>query len=260
MIPISLDIGTAIAIIIAAWIGNFSTFSQDKFGKPLVFPPGTVFFSYFWLAIGLLIGMATLILSTLSIISNFVLMPLKVETFSSLEFWGQIKEAFHQHPEVFVPITCAFLLAIVSLISLLKRKIRTSVLLVVTGSAVFFFSLAEFTIPNLNRLFISSRIAATVDLITDKTDRNIVSVGYHEPSLIFLTGTTTKFLSPKQAAREFVTRPHTVVAITRRHWDKFHKRISEQGIKSHLHQTVEGINYSNGRAVKIDIITRASTP
>lgn len=82
----------------------------------------------------------------------------------------------------------------------------------------------------------------------------IVSAGYHEPSLVFLTETAIE-LAPdgKAAARYLADHPEGVALIEEKELDAFLREAAAIGLKPERKWTLSGFNYSRGKRVAISI-------
>ncbi|MFN3549144.1 MAG: ArnT family glycosyltransferase [Mesorhizobium sp.] len=124
-----------------------------------------------------------------------------------------------------------------------------SVLPATLASAAAFAILTTAVVPALKPVWLSPQIADRFAEVKTCPDSRLVAVGYHEPSLVFLTDTNTLLANAAEAARELAANPAcTVAMIDDRAMDAFvaalpggRDAVVEVG-------AVEGINYSKGTA------------
>ncbi len=112
-------------------------------------------------------------------------------------------------------------------------------------------------VPRLSFLWLSPRIAAAYEEQREEGAPPLASVGYHEPSLVFLTDTRTALLSAGEAARYLAERPKALVAVTARDEAAFLKDSAALGVTLVALTTLEGVNYSKGRRERITLYGRA---
>jgi 4-amino-4-deoxy-L-arabinose transferase-like glycosyltransferase len=122
-------------------------------------------------------------------------------------------------------------------------------------AALAYAGLFERTFTATQDLHVSPRIA---ELARDRggwtPGTPIVSAGFHEPSLVFLTDTAIDLAKDGAAAAEFLTAHKDGVAlIEERHLDSFLRQSRNNGLKLDRKWTLYGFNYSRGQRVKISI-------
>jgi 4-amino-4-deoxy-L-arabinose transferase-like glycosyltransferase len=126
--------------------------------------------------------------------------------------------------------------------------------------AALFLSIAidGIVIPALTPLFPSVEIAREL--------RNVVCVGpkaaaagYHEPSLVFMTGTST-LLTDGSGAADFLGQGSCRFALVEARSERgFAQRAEAIGLRYNVASRVEGYNFSQGRAVSIAIFRSEGT-
>lgn len=112
-------------------------------------------------------------------------------------------------------------------------------------------------IPGLSDLWVSSRLAhafAEHRNAACPSEPVLFTVGYNEPSLIFLAGTGTRYGNAAQAAAFIAEDPAChMAAIDRRDWPAFEQALDGAPIDEHA--IVTGLNYSKGREMLIRLVT-----
>lgn len=106
--------------------------------------------------------------------------------------------------------------------------------------------LTVFVLPGLKPLWLSPRIAADFEAAKPCPTSRLVSVGYAEPSLVFLAGTDTLLTDAKGAAEAMASDRCTVAVVADRSVDAFLKVLP--GGQTNLEElgAVRGLDYSNG--------------
>jgi 4-amino-4-deoxy-L-arabinose transferase-like glycosyltransferase len=113
----------------------------------------------------------------------------------------------------------------------------------------------QFVVPSIDELWLSREAAAAVARYRPPHDAPVVSVGYSEPSLVFLLGTQTRFLSADQAA-EYLTSVRGAAALVSNSEDEaFRRALKSRGWEARLVDRVEGLDYSTGRHLALTLYT-----
>jgi 4-amino-4-deoxy-L-arabinose transferase-like glycosyltransferase len=255
-----LPLYPALAILAAAWASRFATTDTPVLRKPASLPRGTRAFSVLWLVAGLAIAGGAAALPVIAI-----------QPVGAIEGWmnnlstverlaGQVFRAQRLAPQAFLAAPMAALTAILAGAMMFRRRPRAAALCCILGAALFLPALAHFTVPAMTRVFISPRITAALDRLGPDGRRDLLAVGFHEPSLVFLAGTQTSLLAPQTAAIDLGKRSTAIAAVARRHKAEFLAEAAKLGVATTVHETISGLNYSTGRAVIIDIISRKDRP
>jgi hypothetical protein len=184
-----------------------------------------------------------------------------MNNFSKVErLAGQVLQAQNLAPQAFLAAPMAALTAILAGTMMLRRRPRAAALCCILGAALFLPALAHLTAPALTRVFVSPRITAALERLNPNGHHDLLAVGFHEPSLVFLAGTQTTLASPQTAARDLAERPAAIAAVARRHKAEFFAETARLGVATTVYETISGLNYSTGRAVIIDIVSRTDRP
>ncbi len=142
-----------------------------------------------------------------------------------------------------------------------RNKILSAVRTAIAAALVFYVSLLEITLPNLDWIAVSPRVAAALETHYGEDHRtwpHVASTGFVEPSLVFLTATRTRLAKPETAANHLSEVPDGVVLVEERKEPRFQARLQDLGIAVEVFDRVEGHNYSNGQDVSITFYRRAS--
>jgi 4-amino-4-deoxy-L-arabinose transferase-like glycosyltransferase len=139
--------------------------------------------------------------------------------------------------------TAAILLAVLGVALLWTRAPAVAV----CCSLVTFIPLAQFVAPRLDRLFVSSEMAALV------RDRPVAVTGYSEPSLVFLLGTGTRLLPPDAAAAALAQHQVAAAIVAQRQADAFRAAMTKRGTAPRVTGAVSGLDYSTGKNVTLTL-------
>jgi 4-amino-4-deoxy-L-arabinose transferase-like glycosyltransferase len=119
------------------------------------------------------------------------------------------------------------------------------------ASLVAFGLLATKVLPSLDPIWPSRAIADAFEANRPCPDSILVLVGYEEPSLVFLAGTSTLLTNAHVAAERLMTDACAVAAIDAPHQAAFDVAFAASARRPQLMKAVDGVNYSNGRTVYI---------
>jgi hypothetical protein len=117
--------------------------------------------------------------------------------------------------------------------------------------------------PNLKPLWVSRNVARELgrkglDPRNGLIPGPVATLGYSEPSLIFLLGTETEILDPEDAvAAAAQGRP---VLVERKMEPRFRAELDRQRVSVQPVATVDGMNYSRGRRVSITLYRQRAAP
>jgi 4-amino-4-deoxy-L-arabinose transferase-like glycosyltransferase len=113
----------------------------------------------------------------------------------------------------------------------------------------------QFVAPGIDELWLSREAAAAVARYHPPRDAPVVSVGYSEPSLVFLLGTETRFVSADQAA-EYLTSARGAAALVSNTEDEaFRRALKARGWEARLVDRVDGLDYATGRHLALALYT-----
>jgi 4-amino-4-deoxy-L-arabinose transferase-like glycosyltransferase len=127
------------------------------------------------------------------------------------------------------------------------------------GAASLLVSIAVYTlaIESLRSLKLSPRLAEAARSV-GCTDPAVITLGYREPSLVFLTGTKLAMAASGADAATFLDQPGCRVAfVESRFADDFKAALSGQAAKPRLVTTINGFNLNGGRKLEIAVFARS---
>jgi len=127
-------------------------------------------------------------------------------------------------------------------------------------AASFFLAFAVYGIvlPALTPLFPSVELARALRSVECRQPR-AAAAGYHEPSLVFMAGTST-LLTDAPGAADFLAQGSCRFAlIESRHERQFAQRAEQAGLRYAVVTRFEGYNYSQGRRIAMTIFRSEGT-
>lgn len=144
---------------------------------------------------------------------------------------------------------------------LLFRFREDSVLIMAAGALVFFMTVFASTLPNLQHMWLSSRVARIATSIKPCPGLEIVSASYEEPSLVFLAGTNTKFAISGEAAAKDMMQDHCLIGLI----DDKHQKMFLDAFKPSSQEpiavsSVQGFNLGHGRPAQLTLYLLRSKP
>ena len=123
-------------------------------------------------------------------------------------------------------------------------------ILVAPLAFVLVLSLAA-VLPGLDRLWLSRSAAALVARDPPAPGEPILSIGYSEPSLVFLLGPRTRFASPSTAALALAHGGRALVSGSER--AAFTTALAARGLAGHAEGAVSGLDYSTGKRLVLTL-------
>ncbi|HXI87546.1 MAG TPA: hypothetical protein VNH64_08805, partial [Parvularculaceae bacterium] len=116
-------------------------------------------------------------------------------------------------------------------------------------------------LPSLDQLAVSSRLSMAIETAGLHPLRSaappVAVAGYYEPSAIFLLGTNTVLTNGAGAAQWLNAHPDGAAAVEEADADDFETTLYHMRLKPTRIAWIEGLNYSNGRRVRLKVYTLA---
>ena len=120
-------------------------------------------------------------------------------------------------------------------------------------AAILVYAIAGFvTVPRLNALWLSPRMADAVAQYAQPSDPAIITAGYSEPSIQFLLGTRTLLENGAGAARASA-QSGGLVLVSDDQREAFLSGIAAAGTRAQPLDQIDGLNYSRGRKTRITL-------
>ena len=112
-------------------------------------------------------------------------------------------------------------------------------------------------LPSLRPLWISRRVAVIVARQGKFPPPALASVGFHEPSLVFLLGTQTLLGEAPEAAEALRRHKVSYLLVTGREWPSLRRELIKRHISVKVIAKFRGVNYSKGRWRTLYLMKRA---
>lgn len=109
-------------------------------------------------------------------------------------------------------------------------------------------------LPGLDPAFVSPRLADAFGRVATCPQPHLISAGFNEPSLVFLTATDTYLTHAEGAAARLLHgTPCQIAAVEARLQGDFLDRIAAAGARVEKLDEVQGFNYAKGKTVSISL-------
>ena len=128
------------------------------------------------------------------------------------------------------------LISLAAVIFLWKGKLKTCILSIACCAVLFFIPLTHSKIPAIKWAFPSAEIADFLEA-TNRQDNKLISIGYHEPSLVFLNGTDTYLASINDGVKKLKDEPKSLVLISHSKLEDFYLATTQAGLTTKLIET-----------------------
>ncbi|HEX4260295.1 MAG TPA: glycosyltransferase family 39 protein [Acetobacteraceae bacterium] len=141
--------------------------------------------------------------------------------------------------------------AAITALVLRSRDVRAAV----CAAPLLYWSVFGLTLPAARPLWIAPRVAAALAAHWpggQPADARFGALGFDEPSLMFLAGTSTAWFAQPAAAADFLAAgPDRVVLMDSRDQPAFAAAATTRGVRPRRFATVRGFDYSNGHFVTL---------
>lgn len=133
-----------------------------------------------------------------------------------------------------------------------QRPVESTVTVIIAAALIFGLSL-QFVFPNVRALWLSRTVEETVGELEklQQAPLRVVSVGYHEPSLVFMLGTGTELVSAGKAASILAQDRTALVIVDNKSENEFQTKAAEAKIAVRPIGAIRGFHYSKGRWVTL---------
>jgi len=140
-----------------------------------------------------------------------------------------------------------------------KRSKRTSLMVLALGGLIFFPMTFGYTLPSLKHVWLSREIVEEALAVRPCPRSQIIALGYHEPSLVFMAGTDTIRAKTGQEAAEALTQNACRIAVVdEKHKDDFLKAFDNARIKPKEADTIRGLNAGRGKSAVLTVYLLSS--
>ena len=161
-------------------------------------------------------------------------------------------------PWLALPFFALVLLAGISVVAAFRRRYFEGALWrCVPASLLLTIAVYPFAIESLRSLKLSPRLAQAARSV-GCADPAVITLGYREPSLVFLTGTKLAMAASGADAAAFLNQPGCRVAfVESRFAGDFNAALAGQEPKPRLVTTINGFNLNGGRRLEIAVFARS---
>jgi 4-amino-4-deoxy-L-arabinose transferase-like glycosyltransferase len=190
--------------------------------------------SWLWWATAFGFGVVSLAIAVLAVAAPLYLM-------GSFSWWS-------------IPAAIAALLAGYLAFSRRPQMSMRRIGAITVSAGITYAMLFAFIVPSLAPIWLSPRIVAAMRESDPCPTTVLASVGYEEPSLVFLAGTRTKFTDLDGAAKHLLSDPACAMAvIPLKDNGKLSSILGGEGEKADQLARIDGINYSSGNALSLGL-------
>ncbi len=137
-----------------------------------------------------------------------------------------------------------------SVIALPNRSMRAGAACL--GAFLLYMVAGFATVPRLNEIWLSPRMAEAVARHAAAGDPPVVTAGYAEPSITFLLGTATG-LDDGPTAGAATAAKGGLALVDSSEGPRFLDAVAAGGARADALEEIEGLNYSRGRATHITL-------
>jgi 4-amino-4-deoxy-L-arabinose transferase-like glycosyltransferase len=188
-----------------------------------------------WSRVAAFVSLAAFVGVGLALAAFFVLAPERLGDGSPWWLYAQALLAA-------VLIGAAFLIA--------DRRMKGAVAAL---AALILYELGGYeTIPRLQSLWLSPRLAAAVERHAQAGDPPVITAGYAEPSVTFLLGTGTRLLLGDEAGKA-AAQGGGLAAVEQGEQSAFLESLASAGAHAGAVEEIDGLNYSRGREARITL-------
>jgi hypothetical protein len=125
---------------------------------------------------------------------------------------------------------------------------------------LFAWGLFGMTLPTMPRLFPAQELSKFVRFTARCDDPQVATAGYHEPSLVFLTGTGLRHTTGEGAADFLKEGGCRFAFVEGRQERSFAQRAEALGLRYNRVFRVDGINISGGRPIAVTVFRTEPNP
>jgi 4-amino-4-deoxy-L-arabinose transferase-like glycosyltransferase len=162
----------------------------------------------------------------------------------------------------FDPLPILLALAVLAVLAfgvVLYRRgwLRRSAATLTTGAFGLYLLAFHLVFPQMETIWLSPRIADAVERVRPCPGSLLVSAGFTEPSLVFLTGTGTVLTGDGGAAAKALAKDAcTLALVDQKQNQAFLDQAVLDGVQPIPVQTISGFNYSRGKSLTLTLYRR----
>jgi hypothetical protein len=152
----------------------------------------------------------------------------------------------------FVAISLA--LAFYAWLKVVDYKPQEGLILACFAAIPFAIGVYGFSLPDVRSLQLSPRLAHAVERVGCQNPQ-VITVGYREPSLVFLVGTALEMGSAEEAATFLDKGGCRIALVSAKEEEAFKAAGAQRQTNVSLQERVSGFNINGGRAMEIGVYT-----
>jgi 4-amino-4-deoxy-L-arabinose transferase-like glycosyltransferase len=162
----------------------------------------------------------------------------------------------------FDPLSILLALAVLAVLAfgvVLYRRgwLRRSAAMLTTGAFGLYLLAFHLVFPRMETIWLSPRIADAVERVRPCPGSLLVSAGFTEPSLVFLTGTGTVLTGDGGAAAKALAKDACTLALVNQKQNQtFLDQAALDGVQPIPVETISGFNYSRGKSLTLTLYRR----
>ena len=141
----------------------------------------------------------------------------------------------------------AFALGLLAYAMLIKGRVMASFIMSAIIGLVLYLSLHGTIFPSFTKAWLSNRLVEAAEKVKPCEGTELASVGYSEPSLVFLGGTDTLMTTPETAAHFIIESGCRLAMVENRSQPEFFKSLGSDRDKIEQVATVEGYKLNGGK-------------
>jgi 4-amino-4-deoxy-L-arabinose transferase-like glycosyltransferase len=153
---------------------------------------------------------------------------------------------------LYLTVGLGIVVALAALVPAVKGQRLTAAYVACLSAAILYFAAGFLSVPRLDQLWLSPRLADTVARHAMPGDPPVVTAGYAEPSVTFLLGTHTA-LETGPGAALIVGKMGGLALVDAGESESFLKLVTEAGGTAEALDEISGLNYSRGRPTRITL-------
>ena len=153
---------------------------------------------------------------------------------------------------LYVSTGLGIIAALAVLLPALKGQRLAAAGLAMVSATILYYAAGLLSVPRLDQLWLSPRLADTVARHAMQGDPPVVTAGYAEPSISFLLGTRTA-LETGAGAALIAGKTGGLALVDSEESDSFLKLVQEAGGHAEALDEISGLNYSRGRPARITL-------
>jgi 4-amino-4-deoxy-L-arabinose transferase-like glycosyltransferase len=153
---------------------------------------------------------------------------------------------------LYLMVAAGVIVALAALVPALKGRKLAALGVACLSAAILYYAAGLLSVPRLDQLWLSPRLAETVARHAMQGDPPVVTAGYAEPSISFLLGTRTA-LETGAGAALIAGKAGGLALVDSAESESFLKLVTEAGGRAEPLDEISGLNYSRGRETRITL-------